>query len=102
MLAPFFEAVRLFVPQICFPVAASRQTSSPGPLAVKTQSPCSTGLEVLLKTLFEGVRISGQRKSAAGGSALTSTMSPLTNNRCPWKTGVAAESLLLVTIGSRQ
>src|SRR5437867_1173764 len=100
MLAPFFDAVRLFVPQICLPVAASRQTSSPEPLALKIYSPCSTGIEVLLKIRFEGVRISGQRKAAAGGFALTSSINPLTSNRFPWKTGMATESLLLVTIGS--
>src|ERR1043165_718660 len=100
MLAPFFCAVRLFVLQICRPVAASRQTSSPEPLALKTYSPCSTGVDVLLKTRFEGARISGQRNR--GESALTSSINPLTSRRVPWKTGVAAESLLLVAIGSRQ
>src|SRR4029079_17730068 len=42
---------------------------------------------------------SGQRKR--GASALRSTINPLTSNRFPWKTGVATESLLLVTISSR-
>ena len=100
MLAPFFDAVRLLVPQICLPVAASRQTSSPEPLALKIYSPCSTAVDVLLKIRFEGARFSGQRKR--GGSALTSSINPLTSNLFPWKTGVATESLLLVTIGSRQ
>ncbi len=100
MLAPFFAAVRLFVLQICLPVAASRQTRSPNPRAVKTYSPCSKGVEVLLKTRFEGARFSGQRKR--GSSALTSSINPLTSNRFPWNTGVATESLLLVVIGSRQ
>src|SRR6266496_3831372 len=102
MLAPFFAAVRLFVLQICRPVAASRQMRSPAPLALKIYGPCSTGIEVLLKIRLAGVRISGQRTTAAGGSALTSSINPLTSNRLPWKTGVATESLLLVTIGSRQ
>src|SRR5262245_23482397 len=102
MLAPFLEAVRLLVLQIWRPLAASRQTRSPHPLAVKINSPRSQGLEVLLNTRFDGVRISGQRKRAAGGSAATSTISPLTSKRLAWKTGVAAESLLLVTMGSRQ
>src|SRR6266849_4564152 len=100
MLAPCFDAVRLFVLQICLPVAASRQTSSPKPLALKIYSPRSTAVDVLLKIRFEGARISGQRKR--GASALTSSINPLTSNLFPWKTGVATESLLLVTIGSRQ
>src|SRR6266568_3058636 len=65
-------------------------------------SPCSTAVEVLLKSLFEATRFSGHRKLAAGGSPLSSSINPLTSNRFPWKTGVATESLLLVVIGSRQ
>ena len=102
MLAPFLCVVTLFVLQSCLPVAASRHTSAPAVLALKMYSPCSTGLEVLLNSRFEGARFSGQRKLAAGGSPLNSSINPLTSNRFPWKTGVAVESLLLVTIGSRQ
>ena len=100
MLAPFFAAVTLFVLQICLPVAASRQTNSPQPFALKRYSPCSSAVEVLLKIRLAGTRFSGQRKR--GASALRSTINPLTSNRFPWKTGVATESLLLVTISSRQ
>src|SRR5437868_3041516 len=63
-------------------------------------SPCKMGVEVLLKSRLAGTRFSGQRNR--GCSPLTSTINPLINNRFPWKTGVAAESLLLVTMGSRQ
>src|SRR4030095_4372305 len=102
MLAPVFAAVRPFVLQICRPVAASRQTSSPRPFAAKMCSPRIHGVEVLLKMRLAGVRISGQRNTAAGGFALTSTINPLTSNRPPGNTGVATESLLLVTIRSFQ
>src|SRR5262245_38129149 len=100
MLAPLFDAVRLFVAQICLPTAASRQTSSPKLLALYSYSSRSTAVDVLLKTRLEGERISGQRKR--GWSEPTSSIRPLTSNRFPWKTGVAAESLPLVVIGSRQ
>ena len=102
MLAPFLCAVTLFVLQSCLPVAASRQTSAPAVLALKMYSPCITGLEVLLNSRFEGTRFSGQRKLAAGGSPLSSSINPLTSNLFPWKTGVATESLLLVVMSSRQ
>src|SRR5712692_7316402 len=102
MLAPFLCVVTLFVLQSSLPVAASRHTSAPAVLALKMYSPCSTGLEVLLNSRFEGTRFSGQRKRAAGGSPLSSSINPLTSNRLPWKTGVAVESLLLVNMGSRQ
>src|SRR6185436_20081573 len=102
MLAPFFNAVTVFVLQTCRPVAASRHTSSPGDRQVYMYSPCSTGVEVLLNIRFEGARFVGQRKLAAGGSPLSSNISPLTSKRFPQKTGVATSSLLLVTMGSRQ
>ena len=102
MLAPFLGVVTLLVLQSCLPVAASRHTSSPEDMALKMYSPCNTGVEVLLNMRFEGARFSGQRKLAAGGSALRFSINPLTSNRLLWKTGVAVESLLLVTRGSRQ
>src|SRR6266850_2301106 len=102
MLAPFFGVVTVLVLQSCVPVAASRHTSSPEDLAPKMYPPCITGLDVLLSMRFEGARFSGQRKLAAGGSPPSSSIRPLTSNRLPWKTGVAVESLLLVTMGCRQ
>ena len=102
MLAPFFCLVTLFVLQSCLPVAASRHTSSPEDLALKMYSPCNTGVEVLLNNRLVGTRFSGQRKLTAGGSPVSSNIKPLTSNRVPWKTGVAVESLPLVTMSSRQ
>src|ERR1041384_7387505 len=64
-------------------------------------SPCGTGVDVLLNIRFEGARFSGQRKVAAGGGPLSSSINPLTSNRFPQKTGMATSSLLLVVMGSR-
>src|SRR3954466_5533180 len=58
-------------------------------------------MEVLLKTRFDGARFSGQRMVAAGAFVLGSSINPLTSNRFPQKTGMAASSLLLVVMSSR-
>src|SRR5690349_18286936 len=102
MLAPFFGVVTVFVLQTCVPVAASRHTNSPEDFALKMDSPCHSAVDVLLKIRLAGTRFSGQRNFAAGGSPLKSTINPLTSNRSPRQTGVALESLPLVTSGSRQ
>jgi len=83
MLAPLRWVVTVFVLQSCLPVAASRQTNSPPVRALKMYSPCQKGLEVLLKSRFEGTRFSGQRKFAAGGSPLSPSINPLTSNPSP-------------------
>src|SRR5260370_42077509 len=96
MLAPFLCVVTLFVLQSSLPVAACRHTSAPPVLALKMYSPCITAVEVLLNSLFEGTRFSGQRKLAAGGPPLNSIIKPLTSNRFPRETRGATEALLLV------
>src|SRR6266849_6341395 len=100
MLAPFLRVVTVLVSQTCLPVAASRQTSSPDDLAEYTWSPRSKAVEVLLKTLRDGARFSGQSTEAAGLSASSFSMTPPSSNRWSAKTGVETTAAARVGNGS--